>query len=181
MLREQLIQSMTDSIMETCSTVLSMTAIVKELPVDTDTSNIKLPIIASIGLAGNLEGSLVVMISGADACKAISKMLGSDYTEVSQDVLDGCGEIGNILAGGLKTRLENDGIKFDISIPTVLQGTDPMNVAQLNKTDMIKLHVDCKDIIFEMIISYALQKDRSIQHKESQGEAASNALKDLIK
>ena len=75
-----------------------------------------------IGLAGGIMGTVSVQLKRAIALKVTTNMLQTPVTELNDDVRDAVGELGNMIAGGLKTGLEGKGICFDISIPTVIIG-----------------------------------------------------------
>jgi chemotaxis protein CheX len=75
-----------------------------------------------IGLAGETMGSVVLSLNEETAMKVISKIMGTVYTDITADVIDGVGELTNIIAGDAKNRLIQKGYKFDISIPRVVSG-----------------------------------------------------------
>jgi len=72
-----------------------------------------------LGLTGDLQGFLSVLMSEAAALRWTSKLLMSEVTEVDQDVVDAIGELGNMVVGGTKRRLTD----FDLtmSLPTVMR------------------------------------------------------------
>src|SRR5437867_2591884 len=55
-------------------------------------------IIGLIGLAGAWVGTVSVCCSGALACRISARMLGSELTEVDEEVLDAVSEITNMIA-----------------------------------------------------------------------------------
>lgn len=140
-LTQEFIKAIQGSIEETFITILAITPVVKIRLVDT-ADEFKMPIIASIGLTGKIEGSVVLLMSEEGACKATGKMLGTEYKEVTKDVLDAAGEIANILAGVLKTKLGASEYAFDISIPTVIHAISSINVAKLNKAQVFSLEIE---------------------------------------
>jgi chemotaxis protein CheX len=77
---------------------------------------------AIVGLAGSVTGTVSVQLKKAIAMKITSNMLQMPVNDLTDDVRDAIGELGNMIAGGLKTELEGKGISFDISIPTVVMG-----------------------------------------------------------
>jgi len=73
-----------------------------------------------IGLSGEAQGSISLSFSNSTATSFVKKMLG-DISSVSEDdVIDGVGEIVNIIAGNAKAYLT----KYDLSIslPNVIIG-----------------------------------------------------------
>lgn len=185
-IKEMLIQAINDAVAETFATVLSLTCVIKDRPAGWSSDSIQKPVVASIGMAGMLEGSLVLIFPDQSACKIVSIMLGSEYKEVNQDVLDGSGEMANILAGGLKTRLSNTEYKFDISIPMVLQSKDPLNIARLQKFEAIELYAQSQGFDFAISLFYSIITDAKVSEakeyeKKVKAKIAADSLKDMIK
>jgi chemotaxis protein CheX len=77
-------------------------------------------ILAMIGIAGAVSGSVCIQISNSLACELASKFLMADYLEVDADVLDAIAELANMIVGGLKTRLEDRFGSMGLSLPTVI-------------------------------------------------------------
>jgi len=75
-----------------------------------------------IGLAGETTGSVVLSFSRDTAIKIISKFAGHTYQALGSDVLDGVGELINIVAGNAKKDLLD--FKILISLPGVITGND---------------------------------------------------------
>ncbi len=185
-IKEKIVEAITDAVSETFSSVLSLVPIVSE---EKDAAEYGSEIIATIAFVGKLEGSIALIFSKKSACAAISKMLGAEFSEVSQDVLDGCGELANILAGGIKNRMYSSGYSYDISIPTVIEGSDPLKVAKLGDVERVELYVNCQELCFS-IVFYYLVRAKS-EHSAHPGQKPADpkppsptgdgdALKDLI-
>lgn len=75
-----------------------------------------------IGLAGETTGSVVLSFSRDTAIKIISIFAGHTYQALGSDVLDGVGELINIVAGNAKKDLIE--FKIVISLPGVITGND---------------------------------------------------------
>lgn len=75
---------------------------------------------ALIGLAGETTGSVVLSFSHDTALKVISNMAGKEYQFLGSEVLDGVGELVNIIAGNAKKDL--DEFRISISLPGVITG-----------------------------------------------------------
>ncbi len=75
-----------------------------------------------IGLAGETTGSVVLSFSRDTAVKIISKFAGHTYQALGSDVIDGVGELINIVAGNAKKDLLD--YKIVISLPGVITGSD---------------------------------------------------------
>jgi chemotaxis protein CheX len=73
-----------------------------------------------IGLAGETAGAVVLSFSRETAIKMVSKMGGKEYRVLGKEVLDGVGELVNIIAGNAKKDLSD--FKIAISLPGVITG-----------------------------------------------------------
>lgn len=78
---------------------------------------------AVIGLAGALSGACMVQAKANTAMHMTSRMVGTDVTEVDDGVLDGLGEISNMLAGAWKSKIPQLHANCLLSVPTVVTGT----------------------------------------------------------
>ncbi len=81
-------------------------------------------LLGSITFTGNLEGCLTICC-GTDCAKAIAaNMLGMEPDEQvsDEDVCDAIGEVTNMVMGSLKSRIQDNFSKIDVSIPTVVSG-----------------------------------------------------------
>jgi chemotaxis protein CheX len=75
---------------------------------------------AIIGLAGDTRGAVVLSFSRETAIRIVSKMAGQEYKALSNEVLDGVGELINIIAGNAKQDLLD--FRIEISLPGVITG-----------------------------------------------------------
>ena len=73
-----------------------------------------------IGLAGDTRGAVVLSFSRETAIRIVSKMAGQEYKALSNEVLDGVGELINIIAGNAKQDLLD--FRIEISLPGVITG-----------------------------------------------------------
>jgi len=78
---------------------------------------------AVIGLAGALSGAFTVVVNEAAAKQITACMMGMQITELDDTVLDGLGEITNILAGAWKQKIPQLCAACLLSVPTVVTGT----------------------------------------------------------
>lgn len=78
-----------------------------------------------IGFTGDLVGSVVISLPESLALKIVSNFLGEEKKALDHEVIDGIGEILNIIVGGAK-RVFSDkyNIRFKISVPSVIIGKD---------------------------------------------------------
>ena len=75
-----------------------------------------------IGLAGEATGSVVLNFPAEVAMAAVGSFVGEVYSDISSDVVDGVGELTNIVAGDSKNRLSQKGYSFDIGLPKIVVG-----------------------------------------------------------
>ena len=74
-----------------------------------------------IGLAGETVGAVVLSFSRETAIAMISRMEKTTYTALGGEVIDGVGELVNIIAGNAKKDLMD--FRIEISLPGVVTGT----------------------------------------------------------
>lgn len=75
---------------------------------------------AIIGLAGDTKGAVVLSFERETAIKMVSRFSKKKYFALSREVIDGVGELVNILAGNAKKDLLD--FKLTISLPGVITG-----------------------------------------------------------
>ncbi len=76
-----------------------------------------------VGLVGRDSGNLTLNASRAGMMHLAGALMGEPYTEVTEEVFDAVMEIGNMIAGGVKTRLIDT--KYEIkhlSLPSIILG-----------------------------------------------------------
>jgi len=79
-------------------------------------------VICAIGITGFLNGNLTIIIPQKTACQFVGKMLGSSYDQVNDDILDGCREVTNMIAGVIKMEMSLQGCDLCIGLPTSMIG-----------------------------------------------------------
>lgn len=76
-----------------------------------------------IGIVSDtFNGSVVISFPEKTFLKVMSGMLGEEYTELSKDILDGAGEITNMIFGMAKVTLNERGYGIKIALPQVISG-----------------------------------------------------------
>jgi chemotaxis protein CheX len=75
-----------------------------------------------LGFSGGRKGSILISLTQEAAFRAVGGMLGIEIDTLNNDVTDGVGELVNMIAGGAKTRFQNRGVEFDLSIPNTVIG-----------------------------------------------------------
>ncbi|MDD5673527.1 MAG: chemotaxis protein CheX [Chitinivibrionales bacterium] len=75
-----------------------------------------------IGLSGDAQGSVAISFPRLVALKVVSAFLGSEIKIMGSEVVDGIGELANIIAGNAKQDLSQ--YNLSISLPQVVVGND---------------------------------------------------------
>lgn len=75
-----------------------------------------------IGLAGEATGSVAVTFPERLARKIYENMVGEEAAELDEGVRDAIGEVANMVAGGAKAALAQQGFAFRIAIPSIIVG-----------------------------------------------------------
>ncbi len=77
-----------------------------------------------IGMGGKATGFMTITMPERVSIIAISGLLQDAFSEVNSQVVDGIGELTNIVAGGIKSRLANlpPWVVSSITIPSVIIG-----------------------------------------------------------
>ena len=68
------------------------------------------------------NGSVVISFPESTFLKVMSGMLGEEITTLSKDILDGAGEITNMIFGQAKVTLNDRGYGIKMALPTVVSG-----------------------------------------------------------
>lgn len=79
-------------------------------------------ITAIISLAGSPSGVFKIGCSSASAAHLAMRMLGSSEPESEENAKDALGEVCNMIAGGIKSRLSRSEDLCKISVPTIITG-----------------------------------------------------------
>lgn len=110
-----------------------------------DKSQNKFEVISIISLNGDIRGVLSIHTNHKLAETITKTLLGMDSIENKEEVYDCMGEMGNIVAGGLKTEAAFDNVNFSISCPTVIRGEKFAVSEPLKNSDVCWLHYKIKD------------------------------------
>jgi chemotaxis protein CheX len=79
--------------------------------------------LSQAGSQGGITGSVVVSFPNSLARRIVSRLMGEEAETLPKDLLmDGIGEVANMVGGGAKRLLAGTSYRFDISTPTVLVG-----------------------------------------------------------
>ena len=76
-----------------------------------------------IGMSGgNVTGSMAISFPKKVAFEIVKRMLGDDISEVNETVTDLVGEMTNMVAGGAKNQLMENGYDIGMATPVVVAG-----------------------------------------------------------
>lgn len=89
---------------------------------------------AIVGFAGAMTGTCILRVSQAGARRMIGSMLGTVFAQVDATVVDGLGEVCNMVAGGWKSRVPSLAAGCLLSIPTVILGEAQSLHLEMNGT-----------------------------------------------
>ena len=77
-----------------------------------------------IGVHGKVSGFITVNMAERVALRAVQGLLQESYSKLTSQVVDGVGEITNIIVGGIKSALGKTPWSFsNITVPSVIVGT----------------------------------------------------------
>lgn len=116
-------------------------------------------IIAVIGLAGEWIGTASVCCSARMACRMASQMLGAEFAEVDEEVLDAISEVANMIVGSFKTNAEEHLGPLGLSIPTVIYGLS-FTARSPGKEEWIVVPFTCGDE--DVSVKICLTPNRSL-------------------
>jgi chemotaxis protein CheX len=86
-----------------------------------------------IGIVSDgFNGSVVISFPEQTFLKIMSSMLGDEFTEINKDILDGAGEITNMIFGQAKISLNEKGYGIKTALPSVVHGKNHMLSSQNN-------------------------------------------------
>ena len=76
-----------------------------------------------IGVHGKVTGFVTVNVSERVGIKAVEGLLGERFEKLCSQVIDGAGELTNIITGGIKSQLAGSSFAFShITVPSVIVG-----------------------------------------------------------
>ncbi len=176
-LQQQLEDALKSAVEDTFTVTLSLSPKINtdmSLPLQENT------IISSIGLAGAIEGNISLWITVEAAAKVVFRMLGMEVDIDSPDIMDGVGEIVNMIAGGVKMKMDSTEYKFDISIPSTVKGDNIESVKSDKTSEFTQLYCcDEEDIRFQVKFAYRLHQSAGEKEVQSEKETAISAFDKL--
>ncbi len=79
-------------------------------------------LVGVLGLSGKVCGAVIMTTSVETGMKVVSSFLGEEVEATSPDLLDGFGELLNIVAGSAAAKL--NGLNIKLALPTVIMGKE---------------------------------------------------------
>lgn len=106
-----------------------------------------------IGIAGKMQGFIVISFPEPLVLDLVSGFLGEKKTHMSKDVVDAVGEFVNMIAGSSKRVFAEQGMKYNIGIPSVISGKNhiinrPSNVVCIG----VKFYVGDQHFVIEVAL-----------------------------
>lgn len=113
---------------------------------------------AFVGFAGQCTGGVSIHGSGALGRALAARMLcADDPSELSaDDITDAFGEVANMVAGGMKTRLEAGGATFEISVPVVLFAPTEVRLQYRLVSQLVMVETKCDGELLQLCFSIAI-------------------------
>ncbi len=109
-------------------------------------------ITAIVGFGGMASGSLVIGLDKGPAAKLLSRLVEMEMDFAPEQLVDGVGELANIIAGSGIAAFWADTPKVNISVPTIL--LDPgIEIAQVHTGPIYKVPFSCDITDFDIFIS----------------------------
>lgn len=113
---------------------------------------------AVMGVTGDVNGSIILSFTLGAACKAVGNMLGTEYTELNEEVKDGIQEICNLVAGQAKTELSGTKYHFTLGLPTSISGKNH-EISHVKGVPCIVAEFDLEGHPFTVEVSIAPNKE----------------------
>ena len=132
-----------------------MLDVVDEPPLDEPVLNFHETVTSMVGLAGSHSGIIAIHCPKKLALMVTSNMLGMDVTEVDEDVNDAMGEIANMVGGDVKHIFSPKGADINLSIPTVIYGSD-YALESISNSDALVMPFVCGEERF--LLSFKIGK-----------------------
>lgn len=88
-------------------------------------------------ISDSFHGSVVISFPEQTFLNVMSSMLGEELTVLSKDILDGAGEITNMIFGQAKITLNDRGYGIKMALPTVISGKGHTLSAQTKGPTMV--------------------------------------------
>jgi chemotaxis protein CheX len=150
-----------ESVAETFENMLDCPVVTKKPIMDKD-ENGSPDIIGLIGLSGTAQGIVALRLPVKTALAVISRMVGVEFRGVDSSIIDGVGELVNIIAGNAKAKFQGHAIA--LSLPTVVRGS----IYRLtNLGDTVWLTIPFESSLGEFSLSVCFKAGEQSSKKEA--------------
>ncbi|MCF6227492.1 MAG: chemotaxis protein CheX [Planctomycetes bacterium] len=109
-------------------------------------------ITAIVGFGGMANGSLVIGLDKEPASKLLSRLVQMEMDFTREQIIDGVGELANIIAGSGIAAFWADTPKVNISVPTILLESG-VEIAQVHTGPIYKVPFSCDITDFDIFVS----------------------------
>ncbi len=146
-----------ETVLEVLETMVGIAGVEATEPTLSDGPPPETELTGLIGLAGGLKGAVAIQGPSALGREIAAQMLCvDDPSELEDDdVRDAFGEVANMVAGGIKTRLEGDGHSFGIAVPVVVLAPESIGVQYRLVSEMVTVNVKCPTDVLQVVFSIA--------------------------
>ncbi|MFP5519503.1 MAG: chemotaxis protein CheX [Bdellovibrionia bacterium] len=119
---KRLIAAFVDGVVKVMKTMANTDASVGK-PYIEKNFTVKGDIAGMVGMvAPPLKGTLLITYKQDAIVHILENMMGEQYSELNQEVVDAVGEITNMIYGAAKATLNQLGYNFEMAIPSVIRG-----------------------------------------------------------
>ncbi|MFN3531899.1 MAG: chemotaxis protein CheX [Candidatus Brocadia sp.] len=136
---ESMMENISLDITESTKTLFE-TMIMMDLKYDeaslVDDTQIKTDVIGMVSFTGKYHGVIALFCSKKFALKVASAMLMTELTEFTSEVKDAIGEVSNMIAGNVKTKLTAQYGDMHLSIPIVIAG-EGLSITAVNNHPVV--------------------------------------------
>ena len=101
-----------------------------------DDTQIKTDVIGMVSFTGKYHGVIALFCSKRFALKVASAMLMTEMTDFTHEVKDAVGEVSNMIAGNVKTKLASQYGDMHLSIPIVIAG-EGLSITAVNNNPVV--------------------------------------------
>jgi chemotaxis protein CheX len=148
LLDKNFLNAFVDGVVKTLS-VMAATDVKPQAPKIETQFQAKGEVAGMVGMvAGDMKGTLTISYTKDAIFQILENMLGEKYVEMSNEVTDAVGELTNQIYGSAKTTLNQLGYKFEMAIPTVIQGQFQISKFHTGTTLVIPFRVLGTDATF---------------------------------
>lgn len=113
------------------------------------------------------QGTLSLGFPNETALLIFSKFYGDKIEHVDQRVIEGVGEITNMVYGSLKNRLNSEGFDFQMFIPVVVVGGDFEHLKDMKCKNCVTIHYSSSQGSLWVELSLRPQQKKSKAQKKS--------------